>query len=58
MSLEGGQLKLEKQGGGSTAMEGRGTKQEGAKTTRGKEKEVPVHKKGEGMTNFVLLCLG
>lgn len=38
MSLEGGQLKLENQGGGSTVMEGRGEKQEGAKTTRGEEK--------------------
>lgn len=28
----------------------------GGKTTRGEQEEV--HKKGEGMTNFVLLCLG
>lgn len=45
------QLKLEKRGGGSTMMEGRGIEQEG-----GQEKEV--HKRGWGViTNFALLCL-
>lgn len=36
-------------------MEERGTEQKGAKTTRAEEE---VHKKGEGMTNVLLFCLG
>lgn len=35
MSLEGEQLKLEKQGGGSTAMEESGSEQEGGQNCQG-----------------------
>lgn len=41
-------MKLEKQGGGATAMEEGGGYQEGEIRSQ----------KGEGMTNIVLLCLG